>query len=141
MSPRRPFSLFKQTSRCQIVVKRGKATVWEGRVESLRRIKETVKEVGMGLECGIGSDYTLWKEGDKIEAFGAQTPNVPCTCLSEAPAASGSVLAADNVSGHQRLTNSSSFPRFAPLRAEVVEKAVELAVASTVGEGGRRTRI
>lgn len=55
-------------------MKRGKQEVWEGRVESLRRIKESVKEVSQGLECGVGSDFTLWKEGDKIEAFGAQSP-------------------------------------------------------------------
>lgn len=69
-TPTRPSHL--QAKGCQIVVKRGKQEVWEGRVESLRRIKEIVKEVKEGLECGIGSDFSLWKEGDKIEAFGAR---------------------------------------------------------------------
>ena len=59
----------KLVAKCTIAVKRGKEKVWEGRLDSLRRIKDVVKEVGTGLECGLSSEFTLWKEGDKVEAF------------------------------------------------------------------------
>ncbi|BDA49072.1 Translation initiation factor IF-2 [Coccomyxa sp. Obi] len=55
---------------CLAVVKRGKKTVHEGKVASLRRVKDDVKEVAAGLECGVGVEgYTGWKEGDTIELF------------------------------------------------------------------------
>ncbi|KAK1304273.1 hypothetical protein QJS10_CPB11g01856 [Acorus calamus] len=51
------------------IIRKGKA-VYTGKLDSLRRVKETVKEVGAGLECGIGvEDYTDWEVGDIIEAF------------------------------------------------------------------------
>ncbi|KAJ4832330.1 hypothetical protein Tsubulata_045559 [Turnera subulata] len=51
------------------VVRNGKA-VHVGVLDSLRRVKEIVKEVNAGLECGIGmADYDDWEEGDTIEAF------------------------------------------------------------------------
>ena len=44
--------------------------VYEGRVGSLRRFKDDVKEVAQGYECGIGIDgYQDIKEGDVIEAY------------------------------------------------------------------------
>ena len=51
----------KLVAKCQIAVRRGKDIVWEGKLDGLRRIKEVVKEVGQGLECGISSEYALWK--------------------------------------------------------------------------------
>ena len=57
------------------VVKRGKAgkqvVVAEGKITSLRRVKEDVKEVsGLGTECGVGVEgFAEWAEGDSIEAF------------------------------------------------------------------------
>jgi translation initiation factor IF-2 len=44
--------------------------IYEGRVGSLRRFKEDVREVGEGFECGIGlENYNDVKEGDVIETF------------------------------------------------------------------------
>ena len=44
--------------------------VYEGRVGSLRRFKDDVREVAQGYECGIGIvGYQDVKEGDVIEAF------------------------------------------------------------------------
>ncbi len=44
--------------------------IYEGKIGSLRRFKDDVKEVAAGYECGIGIDgYQDIKEGDVIEAF------------------------------------------------------------------------
>ena len=44
--------------------------VYEGNLDSLKRMKDDVKEVAAGFECGIGVDnFNGWKEGDIIEAF------------------------------------------------------------------------
>ncbi|KAK1362377.1 Tr-type G domain-containing protein [Heracleum sosnowskyi] len=51
------------------VVRKGK-TVFVGVLNSLRRIKEAVKEASAGLECGIGIDnFADWEAGDTLEAF------------------------------------------------------------------------
>lgn len=51
-------------------VLRDNVVVYEGRVASLRRIKEDVDEVATGFECGIGlGRYQDIKEGDVIESF------------------------------------------------------------------------
>jgi len=45
-------------------------SVWAGRIGSLRRFKEDVREVTSGFECGIGLDgMNDLKVGDVIEAF------------------------------------------------------------------------
>ncbi|OAY28880.1 translation initiation factor IF-2, chloroplastic isoform X2 [Manihot esculenta] len=55
---------------CGIKVIRKKKIVHVGVLDSLRRVKEIVKEVNAGLECGIGmEDFDDWEEGDTIEAF------------------------------------------------------------------------
>jgi len=42
----------------------------EGKIASLRRFKDDVKEVNTGYECGIGIEkYNDLKVGDNIEAF------------------------------------------------------------------------
>jgi len=44
--------------------------VWEGKIGSLRRFKDDVREVATGYECGIGlENYNDVKPGDVIEAF------------------------------------------------------------------------
>ena len=44
--------------------------IYEGELESLRRLKDDVKEVKSGTECGIGvKDYNDVKTGDQIEVF------------------------------------------------------------------------
>ncbi|KAB2044545.1 hypothetical protein ES319_D01G098400v1 [Gossypium barbadense] len=55
---------------CGIRVIRNGRTVHVGVLDSLRRVKEIVKEVNAGLECGMGvEDYDQWQEGDILEAF------------------------------------------------------------------------
>ncbi|XP_068656011.1 translation initiation factor IF-2, chloroplastic-like [Aristolochia californica] len=72
------------------IVRKGK-TVYTGTLDSLRRVKEMVKEVGFGLECGIGVDgYNDWEEGDIVETF--DTVNKQRT-LEEASASVAAALA------------------------------------------------
>ncbi|XP_071734224.1 translation initiation factor IF-2, chloroplastic [Rutidosis leptorrhynchoides] len=60
----------KVTKDCGVRVLRKGKTIFVGVLNSLRRIKEDVKEVNAGLECGIGvDDFNEWEEGDVIEAF------------------------------------------------------------------------
>lgn len=55
---------------CNVRVLRKGKEVYVGSLDSLRRVKEAVKEVGAGLECGIGvDDFDEWQEGDIVEAF------------------------------------------------------------------------
>jgi translation initiation factor IF-2 len=49
---------------------RDSIVIYEGRIGSLRRFKDDVREVAQGYECGIGIEgYQDIKEGDVIEAF------------------------------------------------------------------------
>jgi translation initiation factor IF-2 len=44
--------------------------IYEGKVGSLRRFKEDVREVASGFECGVGIDgYNDVKVGDVIELY------------------------------------------------------------------------
>jgi translation initiation factor IF-2 len=44
--------------------------VYEGKIASLRRFKDDVREVQAGYECGVGVEgYDAWETGDTIEAF------------------------------------------------------------------------
>jgi translation initiation factor IF-2 len=44
--------------------------LYEGKLSSLRRVKDDVKEVSKGLECGVRVDgFASWREGDHITAF------------------------------------------------------------------------
>ena len=55
-------------SRARVV--RGGSVVYDGRVASLRRFKEDVREVVAGYECGIGLErFRDVKEGDVIETY------------------------------------------------------------------------
>ena len=55
---------------CKIRVRRGNKIVHEGELNSLKRMKDDVKEVNTGFECGIGaSKFSDWQEGDIIEAY------------------------------------------------------------------------
>ena len=55
---------------CRLRVHRGSQVLHEGDLDSLRRIKDGVKEVNAGYECGVGvSRFTGWQEGDRLEAF------------------------------------------------------------------------
>jgi translation initiation factor IF-2 len=60
----------KLVRNCKIRVHRGDKVVHEGNLDSLKRMKEDVREVNAGYECGIGLDnFQTWAEGDSIEAF------------------------------------------------------------------------
>jgi translation initiation factor IF-2 len=49
---------------------RDSRVIFEGKMSSLRRFKDDVKEVATGFECGIGiENYNDLKIGDVIEAF------------------------------------------------------------------------
>jgi translation initiation factor IF-2 len=49
---------------------RDNVVVWQGKLSSLKRFKDDVKEVATGYECGIGlENYNDIKVGDIIEAF------------------------------------------------------------------------
>ena len=51
-------------------VLRDNVVIHEGELDSLRRVKDDVKEVQNGTECGIGiKNYTDIKSGDIIENF------------------------------------------------------------------------
>jgi translation initiation factor IF-2 len=54
----------------QIRVIRGKNTLYEGRLSSLRHIKDERAELAAGFECGVVVDgWTDFKEGDTLECF------------------------------------------------------------------------
>ena len=49
---------------------RDNVVVFEGKLSSLRRFKDDVKEVASGYECGVGlENYNDVKEGDVVECF------------------------------------------------------------------------
>ncbi|MCB0416997.1 MAG: translation initiation factor IF-2 [Bdellovibrionales bacterium] len=63
----------KITRGCFVRLLRDSRVVYEGRVASLRRFKEDVKEVTQGHECGIGlENFNDIKVGDQLEAFEKQ---------------------------------------------------------------------
>jgi len=54
-------------------VRRGKDSLFEGKVSTLRRFKDDANEVRAGLECGIRLEgFDDYKPGDKIECFEIQ---------------------------------------------------------------------
>ena len=60
----------KITRSAQVRVVRDGVVVFEGKIGSLKRFKDDVREVATNYECGIGLDgYNDIKEGDVIEAF------------------------------------------------------------------------
>ncbi len=60
----------KITNTSKIRVIRDGVTVYEGRLASLRRFKDDVREVSQGYECGIGLEkFNDIKENDILEAY------------------------------------------------------------------------
>ena len=60
----------KAIRNCNIRVRRGGKVIYEGNLDSLKRMKDDVKEVAAGYECGIGLDkFNDWQMGDIIETF------------------------------------------------------------------------
>ena len=57
-----------RNAHCRLI--RDSIVVYQGKLGSLRRFKDDVKEVVQGYECGIGIEgYNDVKEGDVIEAY------------------------------------------------------------------------
>jgi len=60
----------KAVRNCKIRVQRRGQLIYEGVLDSLKRMKDDVKEVNAGFECGIGVDrFNDWSEGDIIETY------------------------------------------------------------------------
>jgi translation initiation factor IF-2 len=60
----------KVTRNMSVRVKRGKETLAESTVSSLKRFKDDAKEVAAGYECGVGvKDYNEFKVGDVLEFY------------------------------------------------------------------------
>lgn len=55
---------------CKVRVLRAGSVLYEGSLDSLKRMRDDVKEVNAGYECGIGVDnFKTWALGDVIEAY------------------------------------------------------------------------
>ncbi len=60
--------VIKRKSKARLI--RDEVVVYEGKVNSLRRFKDAVKEVATGYECGIGlENFYEIQEGDFLETF------------------------------------------------------------------------
>lgn len=60
----------KLVRNCLVRVKRDKDIAYEGKIASLKHVKEDVREITQGFDCGIQFDnWTGFKEGDIVEAY------------------------------------------------------------------------
>ncbi|NHC33607.1 translation initiation factor IF-2 [Scytonema millei] len=60
----------KLVRNCKLRVRRGGKVIYEGALDSLKRMREDAREVNSGYECGIGVDkFNDWVEGDIVEAY------------------------------------------------------------------------
>jgi translation initiation factor IF-2 len=60
----------KAIRNCKVRVRRSGNVVFEGNLDSLKRMKDDAKEVNAGYECGIGIDnFNAWEVGDIIETY------------------------------------------------------------------------
>jgi translation initiation factor IF-2 len=58
----------KRSSRARLL--RDNVVVWDGELESLKRVKDDVREVRAGFECGLSlKNYTHYEEGDQLEVY------------------------------------------------------------------------
>ena len=54
----------------EVNVRRGKDIIFTGKIDTLRRVKDDVRDVATGYECGVVlRDFTDVKEGDILECF------------------------------------------------------------------------
>lgn len=71
----------------EIKVMRGSEQVFKGKIGSLKRVKDDVREVTNGMECGIGiAGFSDLKEGDTIEAFSTEKMAADLGALTSAKA-------------------------------------------------------
>ncbi|MBD2774874.1 translation initiation factor IF-2 [Iningainema tapete] len=55
---------------CKVRVRRSGKVIYDGVLDSLKRMKEDAREVNAGYECGVGIDkFNEWVEGDILDAF------------------------------------------------------------------------
>jgi translation initiation factor IF-2 len=60
--------LVRRNAQCRVV--RDRKVVYSGKIGSLKRLKDDVREVAQGLECGIGVDgFEDFKPGDVVEVY------------------------------------------------------------------------
>ena len=75
----------KITSSCRLRLIRDGIVIHEGKIASLRRFKDDVKEVAAGYECGISIvDYRDFREGDIIEAYTMEEVETSITDVNKA---------------------------------------------------------
>jgi translation initiation factor IF-2 len=71
----------------EVKVMRGDEQVYKGKIGSLKRFKDDVREVTNGMECGIGlGGFSDLKEGDLIEAFSTEKLAADLGALTSAKA-------------------------------------------------------
>jgi translation initiation factor IF-2 len=71
----------------EIKVMRGGEQIFKGKVGSLKRFKDDVREVTNGMECGIGiANFTDLKEGDSLESFSTEKMAADLGALTSAKA-------------------------------------------------------
>jgi translation initiation factor IF-2 len=71
----------------EIKVMRDGEQVFKGKIGSLKRVKDDVREVTNGMECGIGiANFSDIKEGDLIEAFSTEKMAADLGALTSAKA-------------------------------------------------------
>jgi len=60
----------KVTRNAKCRVRRGRDLVYDGQVSTLKHLRDDVREVTLGMECGLTFDNWLdFKEGDMVEAY------------------------------------------------------------------------
>jgi translation initiation factor IF-2 len=60
----------KVTRSSTVKVVRGKDTIFEGKISSLKHLKDDVREVKQGMECGLMiQDFDAFEEGDELHFF------------------------------------------------------------------------
>jgi len=60
----------KVTRGCIVKIDRGGQIIYEGKLDTLKRFKDDVKEVAQGFECGMSFEkFSTLQEGDKVNAF------------------------------------------------------------------------
>ncbi len=75
----------KLVRNCKVRVNRNGKVVFEGGLDSLKRMKEDVREVNAGYECGIGIDkFNDWANGDIIDAYQMVTKRRTLTMVAAA---------------------------------------------------------
>ena len=71
----------------EVKIMRGTEQVFKGKISSLKRVKDDVREVTNGMECGIGlGGFNDIKEGDLIEAFSTEKLAADLGALTSAKA-------------------------------------------------------